>query len=72
MYLKPIAGRQVPDPDRGDTLPPEGREVPPTQYWQRRLIDGDAVEVSPAAASASPIASAAAPISPAAPGSSEE
>ena len=29
---------------RGDTLPPEGREVEPTQYWQRRVNDGDVAE----------------------------
>lgn len=44
MYVKPSEGRQVPDPDRGDALPPEGREVVPTQYWQRRLADGDVIE----------------------------
>lgn len=55
MYVKPKDGRQVPDPDRGDVLPVEGREVNDQQYWQRRINDGD-VEVvekpatSPAAA----------------------
>lgn len=48
MYVKPIAGRQVPDPERGGLLPPEGRAVEPTQYWFRRLQDGDVVEASPA------------------------
>lgn len=48
MYIKPIPGRVVPDPDRGDALPPEGREVAPTQYWQRRIADGDVVDVAPA------------------------
>lgn len=47
MYVTPTEGRQVPDPARGDTLPPEGREVEPTQYWQRRVIDGDASEAIP-------------------------
>lgn len=47
MFLQPIDGRRVPDPDRGDTLPPEGRKVEPTQYWQRRLLDGDVVEIAP-------------------------
>lgn len=47
MFVKPTAGRQVPDPDRGDTLPADGREVEPTQYWQRRVNDGDVVEASP-------------------------
>jgi hypothetical protein len=35
---------------RGDVLPPEGRNVEPTQYWQRRIADGDVVEASPPAA----------------------
>lgn len=46
MYVKPTDGRQVHDPARGDHLPPEGREVEPTQYWQRRVIDGDVVDVA--------------------------
>lgn len=37
------------DPDRGDRLPAEGREVPDSEFWQRRLSDGDVV---PAAAPA--------------------
>ena len=45
MYLKPVAGRQVPDPDRGDFLPDSGRDVVDQQYWLRRLNDGD-VEIS--------------------------
>jgi Protein of unknown function (DUF2635) len=47
MFLKPTQGTQVPDPDRGDVLPAEGRNVEPTQYWQRRIADGDVVEASP-------------------------
>ena len=47
MFIKPVAGRSVRDPERGDTLPPEGRDVEPTQYWQRRVNDGDVVEASP-------------------------
>lgn len=47
MFVKPAPGRTVPDPDRGDTLPPEGRDVEPTQYWQRRVNDGDVVEATP-------------------------
>lgn len=44
MYIKPIAGRHVPDPDRGDLLPDIGREVEPHQYWLRRLDDGDVIQ----------------------------
>jgi len=47
MYVIPTEGRQVPDPARGDTLPAEGREVEPIQYWQRRVIDGDVIEATP-------------------------
>lgn len=47
MFVKPAAGLAVPDPERGDTLPPEGRNVEPTQYWQRRIADGDVVEAAP-------------------------
>lgn len=54
MYLKPAPGILVPDPDRGDTLPAEGREVLPTQYWQRRVNDGDAVVAAPAAVVSTP------------------
>ncbi len=35
--------RLIPDPDRGDILPEEGRDVPETDYWTRRLRDGDVV-----------------------------
>lgn len=41
MYIKPVEGRQVPDPETGGDLPEEGREVEPTQYWLRRVKDGD-------------------------------
>ena len=47
MFLKPTTGIQVPDPDRGDHLPAEGRNVELTQYWQRRVADGDVVEAKP-------------------------
>lgn len=43
MFVKPAPGLTVPDPDRGDALPPEGRNVEPAQYWQRRIADGDVV-----------------------------
>lgn len=44
MFVIPVAGRQVPDPDRGDNLPEKGRNVEPQQYWLRRLDDGDVIE----------------------------
>lgn len=59
MYLKPAPGITVPDPERGNAaLAPEGREVELTQYWQRRMNDGDVLESTPvdaaAAASSAP------------------
>ena len=45
MFIKPVDGRMVPDPSRGDLIPPEGRNIEPDQYWLRRIEDGDVVEV---------------------------
>lgn len=47
MHVKPASGRQVPDPDKGGFLPPEGREVEATAYWLRRLAEGDVTETQP-------------------------
>ena len=44
MFVIPTAGSSVPDPDRGDFLPAEGREVEEKQYWYRRIADGDVIE----------------------------
>lgn len=44
MYVIPTGELKIRDPDRGDHLPPEGREVPPSPFWDRRLRDGDVVE----------------------------
>ena len=41
MFVIPAVGRSVPDPVRGDFLPPDGRNVEPNQYWYRRQLDGD-------------------------------
>jgi len=35
------------DADRGDHLPPEGRDVPESEFWMRRLGDGDVVRAEP-------------------------
>ncbi len=48
MNVKPAPGLRIRDPDLKDLLPDEGREVPDTDYWHRRLRDGDVVEVPPA------------------------
>jgi hypothetical protein len=44
MFLKPVSGRFVHDPDHNDVLPAEGRNVEPHQYWLRRLEDFDVFE----------------------------
>lgn len=55
MYVKPAAreveGRPlvVRDPDLLDLLPPEGREVPESLYWHRRIAEGDVVLAQPIA-----------------------
>lgn len=41
MFVKPAPGCTVPDLDRGDLLPEEGREVPENTYWLRRVSDRD-------------------------------
>jgi hypothetical protein len=43
MYIKPAPGIVIPDPDRHDMLPAEGRDVPVSDFWMRRLRDGDVV-----------------------------
>ncbi|MEN3755175.1 DUF2635 domain-containing protein [Mangrovibacter sp. SLW1] len=45
MKLKPVNGRSVPDPARGDLLPENGRNVEKSSYWIRRLAAGDVEEV---------------------------
>ena len=41
ITVLPVSGRAVPDPEAGDLLPAEGREVPDNAWWRRRLADGD-------------------------------
>jgi hypothetical protein len=47
MYVKPAPGLTIRDPDLMDLLPGEGREVPDTDYWHRRLRDADVVPATP-------------------------
>jgi hypothetical protein len=49
MFVKPTHPN-VPDVDRGGYLAPEGREVEQSQYWLRRIADGDVTEAQPPAA----------------------
>lgn len=45
MTLKPAPGRVCPMPEKGgELLPAEGATVPRNAYWQRRVLDGDALE----------------------------
>lgn len=45
MFIKPVSGRRVPDPEKGGFVPPEGRVVADhDQYWLRRIADGDVVK----------------------------
>lgn len=42
MYATPKPGRSVPIPGTRQLLPVTGQNIGPmTQYWQRRLADGD-------------------------------
>lgn len=54
MYVKAAPGLKVRDADLKDLLPDDGRDVPATDYWQRRLRDGDVVPCDPPAAPAAP------------------
>jgi hypothetical protein len=54
MRVRPAKpGLLIPDPDapaHERWLPAEGRVVPDTEYWRRRLADGDVIPVPPRAA----------------------
>ncbi|MFC0384323.1 DUF2635 domain-containing protein [Muricoccus vinaceus] len=47
MIIIPKPGLSIKDPDQQDIIPAEGRAVANTEYWFRRLIDGD-VTMAPA------------------------
>ncbi|MBD2781952.1 DUF2635 domain-containing protein [Xenorhabdus szentirmaii] len=47
MYVKPVAGRLVRCPVKGEPLPESGAEVPDTLFWHRRLRDGDVCLAQP-------------------------
>lgn len=52
ITVVPAVGRSVPDPEAGDLLPVEGREVPDNAWWRRRLADGDVTTKSTKAVAA--------------------
>lgn len=54
MYVIPKSGLTIPDPDLNDYLPPEGRDVPLSAYWQRRIKDGDVIKGNPPSTKAKP------------------
>lgn len=41
MYVIPKNGIVIRDPDLKTHLPAEGRDVPDSLFWQRRISDGD-------------------------------
>ena len=43
MYIRTAPGIKIRDPDLLDFIPDEGREVPDSDFWQRRLRDGDVI-----------------------------
>jgi hypothetical protein len=47
LFVKPREGLTVPDPQTRQPLPAEGKTVPRTGYWARRLRCGDVVEAAP-------------------------
>ena len=49
MYVVPKSGLNIPDPDMGDFLPAEGRNVPETAYWLRRIKEKSVFKGSPTA-----------------------
>lgn len=57
LYLIPAAGLTVVDPAASEAerfLPAEGREVEASDYWHRRLRDGDVTPGAAPAPSAQP------------------
>ena len=52
MYVIPKDGYRIPDPAMLNTpdafLPPQGREVQPSEYWQTLARDGDVEVIDPA------------------------
>ena len=56
MFVRPAPGRAVRDPETKMLVPAEGREVPRTGFWLRRLRDGDGLEgAEPAPQEAEPL-----------------
>lgn len=50
MFVKPGPGLKVRIPHTHELLPDEGRDVPETQFWLRRVACGDVVLVDQSSA----------------------
>lgn len=55
MFVIPVDGAKVPDPDRNDFLPADGREVEAKSYWFRRIETGEVIEVEAVVTIAEPV-----------------
>lgn len=49
LNIKPAPGKQVRDPVLHDLIPEAGRIVETSEYWVRRLRDGDVLPILPPA-----------------------
>ncbi|MEG0280285.1 MAG: DUF2635 domain-containing protein [Morganella sp. (in: enterobacteria)] len=47
MFVKPVTGRSVRCPVKGEFLPESGQDVPDNVFWRARLQQGDVVPVNP-------------------------
>lgn len=55
IFIKPaVSGAHVPDPHTHRGLKAEGEWKPATEYWLRRLSQGDVVEAEPPVSTPTP------------------
>lgn len=47
VWVRPLEGQIMRDPDTRAPLPAEGAEVELTTYWRRALVRGDVVRCEP-------------------------
>lgn len=43
-FIRPARGQHMRDPYTGRVIPPGGAWVQASKHWDRRILDGDAVE----------------------------
>lgn len=53
FFIKPFIGLTIIDPERRDILPPEGRAVRWSAYWERLLRCGEVILINEALATSS-------------------